>query len=112
MLLQQWRAQATAQQARQQLGPGMAAARDGDLAALRSLLEEGWKPADARDRHGSSALLWAAAGGHLAACELLHQHGASVAHRQPHTARHGATDPPGAGAEAGAEAGARRGDES
>ena len=95
-LLQQWRAQASAEQAQQQLAPGMAAARDGDVAALRSLLEEGWKPADARDRHGSSALLWAAAGGHLTACELLHQHGASVAHRQPHTARHGATDPPGA----------------
>ena len=110
-LLRQWTREATAQQARQQLDPGMAAARDGDVAALQSLLEEGWKPADARDRHGSSALLWAAAGGHLAACELLHQHGASVAHRQPHTARHGATEPTGAAAAAAAAAAAEGGGE-
>ena len=109
-LLRAWRAQAAARQAREALPPGMVAARDGDVAALRSLLEAGWKPADARDRHGSSALLWAAAGGHLGACQLLHQHGASVAHRQPHTAPHGATEPPEAGAGAGAGAGAERGE--
>ena len=45
-----------------ELPPGVAAARDGDLGALRALLAGGWEPASAVDRHGSSALLWAAAG--------------------------------------------------
>jgi ankyrin repeat protein len=53
------------------LHPGLAAARDGDVAALRELHASGWDARVCEDRHGSTALLWAAGGGHLAACELL-----------------------------------------
>lgn len=91
-LLRQAGEQAAAQLTAAQLPPGHAAARDGNVPLLKRLLGEGWKPAEACDRHGSGPLPWAAAGGHLAACELLHQHGASAAHRQPHTARRGAAD--------------------
>ena len=55
-----------AARARSALPPALAAARDGDLAALRSCGD-----VTAVDRHGSNALMWAAGGGHLAACELL-----------------------------------------
>ena len=67
--LQQVRATAEAEAARLRaaraaLAPGLAAARDGDLEALKALAAEGW---DVRtsDRHGSTALHWAAGGGHL-----------------------------------------------
>ena len=62
-------------------GPGLAhshpclvAARDGDLAALQALVSGGeWRlfaPASL-DRHGASALDWAAGGGHLECVQLL-----------------------------------------
>ena len=72
-----------------ELPAGLAAARDGDLGTLEALLVAGWKPQTAADRHGSSALIWAAAGGHLAACELLHAHGASVTYQQPNAGKGG-----------------------
>jgi ankyrin repeat protein len=53
------------------LHPGLAAARDGDVAALRALVSSGWDACTCVDRHGSSALLWAAGGGHLDACVFL-----------------------------------------
>ena len=72
-----------------ELPAGLAAARDGDLGTLEALLAAGWNPKTATDRHGSSALIWAAAGGHLAACELLHAHGASVTYQQPNARKDG-----------------------
>ncbi|KAG8457585.1 hypothetical protein KFE25_003739 [Diacronema lutheri] len=54
------------------LEPGLAAARDGDVAALRALVRTGgWDARAAVDVHGSLALHWAAGGGHLAACRFL-----------------------------------------
>ena len=56
----------------QPLPAPLAAARNGDVAALTALADAGW--ADATwcvDRHGATALLWAAGGGHLQACRLL-----------------------------------------
>lgn len=52
------------------LPEAFAAARDGDLAALRRLAAGGWDPLE-EDRHGSNALLWAAGGGHLPVCRFL-----------------------------------------
>lgn len=60
--------------ARDELAPGLAAARDGDVAALRNLVASGEPPFDphtAADQHGAGALLWAAGGGHLDACRYL-----------------------------------------
>jgi len=58
--------------------PGLDAARNGDLRTLRRLLlgegtegTEGWDPKLIRDRHGATALLWAAGAGHLACVRLL-----------------------------------------
>jgi hypothetical protein len=53
------------------LDAGMAAARDGDLDALRAAVAGGWDPAQHMDRHGSSALHWAAGSGRLDACRFL-----------------------------------------
>ena len=53
------------------LHPGLAAARDGDETALRELVASGWDAATCADRHGSTALLWAAGGGHLGVCRFL-----------------------------------------
>ena len=77
-------AAAKASQARPALHPGLAAARDGDLATLRRLVEEGasatagsaagaaptttsghWDIESTTDRHGSNALCWASGSGHL-----------------------------------------------
>jgi hypothetical protein len=66
-----------------ELPPAIAAARDGDIGTLRALVKGDFDPAVDTDRHGASAMLWAAGGGHLAVCELLHAHGASAAHVQP-----------------------------
>ena len=52
------------------LSPAFVAARDGDLAALQHLVAGGWDAAE-RDRHGSSALMWAAGSGHLHGCKYL-----------------------------------------
>ena len=50
------------------LPPALQAARDGDLAWLVELSASGWTPSGSgsRDRHGATALMWAAGGGHLA----------------------------------------------
>ncbi len=50
---------------------GLEAARRGDISTLRELLANGWDPNIATDRHGSSALLWAAGAGQLAVCRFL-----------------------------------------
>ena len=50
---------------------GLEAARRGDLDTLHELIASGWDPNLATDRHGSSALLWAAGAGQLAACRFL-----------------------------------------
>lgn len=44
---------------------GLAAARDGQLEELHRLVAAGWDPLVAVDRHGSSALHFAAGAGHL-----------------------------------------------
>ena len=45
---------------------GIGACAVGDLAKARSLAaDEGWLPAHAADKHGSTALMWASGGGHL-----------------------------------------------
>ena len=82
---------AEAQRLRNALPPGLAAARDGDVRALQALLSAGWDPRAEADRHGSSALLWAAGGGHLEACRLLVAHGclpAAAQKRDGRTALH------------------------
>lgn len=54
------------------LPPGLAAARDGDLDALRELSARGvFDPRRCVDRHGSNALHWAAGSGHLGTCKHL-----------------------------------------
>lgn len=54
------------------LPPGLAAARDGDLDALRELsARRVFDPTRCVDRHGSNALHWAAGSGHLGACKHL-----------------------------------------
>ena len=63
-----------AARARSALPPALAAARDGDLAALRSCGD-----VTAVDRHGSNALMWAAGGGHLDVARwLLEAQGVAV----------------------------------
>ena len=51
--------------------PGLAAARDGDLATLRRLVASGWDARSCVDRHGSGAMHWAAGGGRLDVCRYL-----------------------------------------
>ena len=51
-----------------ELPPGFAAARTGDMVTLRGLVEVGWDPATAVDKNGSSPLDWAAGEGRLDAC--------------------------------------------
>lgn len=50
------------------LSPGFAAARSGDVQALKGLVEAGWDPSTATDKNGSSALDWAAGEGRLSVC--------------------------------------------
>ncbi|CAM9932164.1 unnamed protein product, partial [Ectocarpus sp. 13 AM-2016] len=59
------------------LPPGFAAARAGDLGALKRLVEEErWEPKTALDKNGSSPLDWAAGEGRLEVCRyLLHECG-------------------------------------
>ena len=78
-----WEARAArAEAARHALPAGLVAARDGDVATLRSLAAGGWQAGGEADRHGSTAMMWAAGGGHLAACMLLSELGASPLARQ------------------------------
>lgn len=51
--------------------PGLEAARRGDVEGLRAMTSRGWDPSAAVDRHGASALLWAAGAGHLDAVKYL-----------------------------------------
>lgn len=70
------------------LDPGLCAARDGDLAALMALRAAGWDPRAVADRHGSTALLWAAGGGHLDVCRwLVRACGVDAAERQKRDGR-------------------------
>lgn len=52
---------------------GLHHAKHGDLASLRVLIEggRGWDASAVRDRHGLTALQWAAGGGHLEVVEYL-----------------------------------------
>ena len=58
-----------------------AAARDGDVEAVRRFLDGGMQP-DARDEHDDTALTWAAMEGRLEVCRLLIERGANVNARQ------------------------------
>ena len=60
--------------------PGLVAARDGDHAMLAGLLADGWQVFSraSLDRHGASALDWAAGAGHVRCVELLAPHAAGV----------------------------------
>ena len=73
LLARLWADRALAtQRAKSALSAGLQAARDGDLATIERLVRtESWDAASDRDRHGSSALMWAAGGGHLATCKYL-----------------------------------------
>lgn len=53
--------------------PGLVAARDGDVSTLQQLLLQGWRPLGPgqQDRHGSSAVDWAAGNGHLECVKLI-----------------------------------------
>ena len=56
-------------------GDGLHYAKHGDLATLREMVEErGWDASAARDRHGLTALQWAAGAGHLEVVEYLLHH--------------------------------------
>ena len=57
------------------------AARKGDVASLRAMLERGAK-VNARDDHDDTALTWAATQGHAQACRLLLGAGADADARQ------------------------------
>ena len=50
---------------------GLSACAAGDLEAAQRLASEGWAAAHAVDKHGNTALQWAAGGGHLAAMRWL-----------------------------------------
>ena len=50
----------------------LAAARDGDLNTLKTLVaERGWDPLQTVDKHGSCTLHWAAGAGQLETCRYL-----------------------------------------
>lgn len=54
------------------LSPGLRAAKDGDLKTMTTLVAaKVFDPRVCVDKHGSSALLWAAGGGHLSMCKYL-----------------------------------------
>ena len=59
---------------------GLSACAAGDLDAARALAESGtWHPAHAVDKHGTSALMWAAGGGHVEVVKwLLEAQGVAV----------------------------------
>jgi len=53
------------------LDQGLEAARDGRLDVLEGMVASGWNASCVRDRHGASALDWAAGSGRLAVCKYL-----------------------------------------
>ncbi|CAE7262569.1 RAI14 [Symbiodinium sp. CCMP2592] len=55
------------------LPPALEAARTGDVTTLEGLLREGWQPfrAASLDKHGASALDWAAGNGHMECVDLI-----------------------------------------
>lgn len=55
------------------LAPALEAARTGDVTTLEGLLREGWQPfrTASLDKHGASALDWAAGNGHMECVDLL-----------------------------------------
>ena len=58
---------------------GLSACAAGDLAAARALAAAGWQAAHAVDKHGNTALMWAAGSGRLAAVRwLLEEEGVAV----------------------------------
>ena len=73
LLARAWAERAQAhERAKHALSAGLRAARDGDLATLQGLVAtERWNPIEDADRHGSSALMWAAGGGHEDVCRYL-----------------------------------------
>ena len=71
-LAEVWAARAAeVERLKRALPAGLEAARDGDEAALRALVAGGWKAKDVVDRHGSSALHYAAGSGYLSVCAFL-----------------------------------------
>lgn len=71
-LAELWAARAQeAERLKKALPLGLEAARDGDLEALRQLVAGGWCATDVVDRHGSSALHYAAGSGRLDVCKYL-----------------------------------------
>lgn len=71
-LAELWAARAAeSERQKKALPAGLAAARDGDEATLRELVVRGWSARDVTDRHGSSALHYAAGSGHLRICEYI-----------------------------------------
>ena len=54
-----------------ELSPELICARDGSLDGLKRAVASGWDAKTACDRNGSTALLWAAGGGHLDCCRFL-----------------------------------------
>jgi Ankyrin repeats (3 copies) len=74
--------------ARDALPEGLQAARAGDTARLRQLVADGWVPQRCSDRHGSTALLWAAGEGHVSTVAfLVDECGCDPAWAQPRDGR-------------------------
>lgn len=65
--------------------PGLVAARGGELDVLRKMVDSGTcDPAATCDRHGSTALMYAAGGGHVSVCAyLIETCGVDAAYAQP-----------------------------
>ena len=60
-------------------GGGVSACAAGDLAAARALAAAGWQAAHAVDKHGNTALMWAAGSGRLEVVRwLLEDEGVAV----------------------------------
>ena len=58
---------------------GLSACEAGDLAAARALAAAGWQAAHAVDKHGNTALMWAAGSGRLEVVRwLLEEEGVAV----------------------------------
>ena len=72
-LAELWAARAAeAERQKKELPAGLQAARDGDMTSLRALVAGGcWSAHDVVDRHGSTALHYAAGSGQMAVCEYL-----------------------------------------